>query len=292
MQHALAARRSIGGVLGASAGGAAAFVGAYDAIPSIVAAYGMRLLLSSHYGSPLVRLRRASDNAEDDIGHAPTGDLDVAAAAAFIGGGSGLIKNWYDQSGNIYTAAQATPGSQPLYVASGQNGRPVGRGDGIDDHLTLSFPTAGASGYSFLATIIMGPTIPYSIALGSNDTAGIRWSMMGTGNTNPYYLGYGGVASVPFGGTPWAINTAYVRSALKSPTAWSTFVNAASAGTNPSDASMPTGNFNVAIWRESAAFAAYHFPGDISELIICNAALSTADRQAAEAAANAYWNIF
>lgn len=84
-----------------------AFAGAYDAIPSITAAYGMRRLLTSYTGS-ILRIRRSSDNAEQDIGYVANGDLDTAAVSTFIGGGSGYIVDWYDQSGNGYTAAQTT----------------------------------------------------------------------------------------------------------------------------------------------------------------------------------------
>lgn len=96
---------------------AASFTGAYDAVPSITAAYGMRRLRTAYTGS-ILRIRRSSDNAEQDINAVANGDLDTAAVSSFIGGGSGYIVNWYDQSGNGYTAAQTTAASQPLYVAS------------------------------------------------------------------------------------------------------------------------------------------------------------------------------
>ena len=98
------------------AGGGATFVGAYDAIPSIAAAYGMRRLRSAYIGS-LLRLRRGSDNVESDFGALSNGDLDAAAIATWLGAASGYVTTWYDQSGNGYNAVQTTAANQPLYVA-------------------------------------------------------------------------------------------------------------------------------------------------------------------------------
>ncbi len=42
---------------------------------------------------------------------------------------------WKDRSGNGYNAAQTTNASRPLYKTSIQNGKPVIRFDGVDDHL-------------------------------------------------------------------------------------------------------------------------------------------------------------
>lgn len=111
--------------------GGASFAGAYDAIPNIAAAYGMHRLRSAYAGN-LLRLRRSSDNAESNFGYVANGDLDAAAIAAFVGGGSGYVTTWYDQSGNGYNAVQTTAANQPLYVASNINSLPALRFDGTD----------------------------------------------------------------------------------------------------------------------------------------------------------------
>ena len=144
-------------------GGGASFVGAYDAIPSISAAYGMRRLLSSYTGA-LVRLRRASDNAESDFGYTSTGDLDTAAIATWLTATTGYRVTWYDQSGNSKNVTQSTAANQPLYVASSQNSRSVSRFDGVDDSLQ--------AGASLLATnaifsLVIGTKITNEIKLGA-----------------------------------------------------------------------------------------------------------------------------
>src|SRR3972149_6141914 len=109
--------------------GGGGFLGAYDAIPSISAAYGVRRLRAAHTGR-ILRLRRASDNAESDFGALANGDLDTAAIATFLAATTGLVTTWYDQSGNGYNAVQTTAANQPLYVASGQKSRTGARFDG------------------------------------------------------------------------------------------------------------------------------------------------------------------
>lgn len=94
-----------------------------DDFPNAWAAYSLRKLRTGYAGSA-VRIRRSSDNAEADIGFDINGDLDTAAAATHIGGGSGFIVAWYDQSGNAFNITQAVAGSQPLYVASGIGSKP------------------------------------------------------------------------------------------------------------------------------------------------------------------------
>lgn len=80
-------------------------------------AYSTRLLLSDYQGSCL-RVRRSSDNAEQDIGFASRA-LDIGALLAFVGSGTGYVTAWYNQSGSI-DAVQTVLGSQPVIALGGQ----------------------------------------------------------------------------------------------------------------------------------------------------------------------------
>lgn len=80
-------------------------------------AYSLRKLSSTYSGSA-IRVRRSSDNAEQDIGFV-SGDLDTSSLLSFVGAGSGYITTWYDQSGNTNDANQATLASQAQIVSSG-----------------------------------------------------------------------------------------------------------------------------------------------------------------------------
>jgi len=82
----------------------------------IEAAYSVRKLSSSYAGSA-IRVRRDTDNAEQDIGFDSNGDLDTSALTAFVPD-NGYVVKWYDQSGNSNDAVQTTSSAQPHIVAS------------------------------------------------------------------------------------------------------------------------------------------------------------------------------
>jgi hypothetical protein len=86
-----------------------------DEYPGAVAAYSLRNLtiLSD---APVVRVRRSSDNAEQDFTATQVTD---GTLTTFCGAGNGFVRTWYDQSGNNKHAGQATTGNQPQVVSSG-----------------------------------------------------------------------------------------------------------------------------------------------------------------------------
>jgi len=86
-----------------------------DVIPGGVGCYSTRLLLSGYTG-PLLRARRASDGAVQDIYPDATGAADSVALANFAGaiGGSALsLVTLYDQTQTAGDATQATTANQP-----------------------------------------------------------------------------------------------------------------------------------------------------------------------------------
>lgn len=87
-------------------------------------AVGVRRLRSG-YDGPLVRLRRASDDAEADFGYLPGGALDVGAITGWLAGAAGHVTTLYDQSGNAHDATQPDASRQPEFVAAATNGRPA-----------------------------------------------------------------------------------------------------------------------------------------------------------------------
>lgn len=99
-----------------------------DQVTSAAAAYALRRLIASYAGYA-IRVRRSSDNAEQDIGFSFDGGLDTVSLLAFVGSGSGFVTKWYDQSGNGRDAAQSTAANQPRIVNSGttetQNTKPA-----------------------------------------------------------------------------------------------------------------------------------------------------------------------
>lgn len=84
------------------------------------AAYSLRKLTPS--ATNCIRVRRSSDNTEQDIGfvaNVPNSPIDTTALLAFVGAGNGFVTAWYDQSTNGRNATQSTGGNQPQIVSSG-----------------------------------------------------------------------------------------------------------------------------------------------------------------------------
>ena len=79
---------------------------------NIIAAYSLNLLRTGYLGSA-IRLRRAGDNTEIDIGFNEDGSLNIDAINLFLGGAAGYIKKWYDQSENKINAVQRFKKKQP-----------------------------------------------------------------------------------------------------------------------------------------------------------------------------------
>jgi hypothetical protein len=98
-----------------------------DAYTGAAAAYSLRKLNSSYTGSA-IRVRRSSDNTEQNIGFSSNGVLDTTTLLSFVGVGNGMVTTWYDQSGNGKNALQTTASNQPQVVINGvlvtQNGKP------------------------------------------------------------------------------------------------------------------------------------------------------------------------
>jgi hypothetical protein len=99
------------------------WVGNYflDAFPGATAGYSLRKL-SINYNGPCIRVRRSSDNAEQDIGFDGDGigsRLDERALLAFVGNVNGFVTRWYDQSGNGLHQIRTTAIEQPQIVTNG-----------------------------------------------------------------------------------------------------------------------------------------------------------------------------
>lgn len=81
-------------------------------------AYSVRKLSSTYTGN-CIRVRRSSDNVEQDIGFDANDELDQSALSSFLSTNSGFIRLWYDQSGNNNNLTQSTTGEQPIIYGNG-----------------------------------------------------------------------------------------------------------------------------------------------------------------------------
>lgn len=274
---------------GRSAGGSGAFTGAYDAIANLVHVYEpARCTLSAYSGNALVRLRRASDDAESDFSHvsAANPELDTAAIAAWAGGAAYIV-TIYDQKGSD-DITQDTAANQPLYVANAKNGHAGGSFDG-SDYVFGEFTFTGALSQPFsvyvcaqLDAASVNDDIIYRLCDGNN--ALNRMILTKRGATNPdswnIYAGadvIGGVAS-----SDWLI--------------WSALFNGASSEFWLNAVSNATGNAGLQNANGLTLGAQYNgnscWKGYIVNLIICDPSHSNAQRGDMQTAINSYWAAY
>lgn len=109
--------------------------GYLDGLPiQPIYAYSLKKIIST--ATVAVRVRRSSDDAEQDIGFIGNA-LDTSALASFVGAGSGFVTTFYDQAGNGYHLTQSTPSKQPSIVNAGTYGGIVSW-DGTDDAMSAA----------------------------------------------------------------------------------------------------------------------------------------------------------
>jgi len=154
-----------------------------DTYSGALGAYSIARRLSTSYTGALIRIRRSTDNVEQDIGYDGSGNLDTAAITTFIGANSAFLVTRYDQSGSGNHQTQATAARQPRIVNAGtletQNGKPSANyALGIAGLIT----TTG----NFMPNNT--PTAHFSVQ-SSNGAIGIRYPTVfaiSTGSTNAY----------------------------------------------------------------------------------------------------------
>lgn len=115
-----------------------------DQYPGATFAVGLRKLRNAYTGA-CMRVRRASDNTEQDIGFNASGGLDTVALTNFCVGTTGFIRTWYDQSVSGNTAGQTATVAQPQIYSAGQL-EPNGALFGNDNLVLQTASTLGISG--------------------------------------------------------------------------------------------------------------------------------------------------
>lgn len=125
-----------------------------DSYPNAAVAYSLRKLRTAYSGN-CIRVRRSSDNTEQDFGFV-NNVLDTASLLTFCGAGNGFITTWYDQSGSLKDTVQATATAQPRIVNAGSldtvNGKVAILGDGSND--TLKNTTLSLTNPSSIISVV------------------------------------------------------------------------------------------------------------------------------------------
>jgi hypothetical protein len=108
----------------------AAYTGPGDISPGAKCWGGLRAYSAATAGTQAIRLRRDSDNLEQDFNTLSNGDLDVASITTFKGAANLFVTALYDKSGNGLNWTQPTVAAQPAFILNGLGTHPVMRGNG------------------------------------------------------------------------------------------------------------------------------------------------------------------
>jgi len=259
-----------------------------DEFPNAAAAYSLRKLRTAYTGSA-IRVRRSSDNAEQDIGFDSFNNLDTSTLSTFVGANNGFVTTWYDQSGNSNNATQAAAGDQPKVVDAGvlvtENGNPAIDFDGSSNELTSSstitnefvsifgvFKTEKSTGNQYLFGV-------------TNETTGTRRASWISG-TNYYSSGFSSNLLI----SAISINTQYLGvnffdNDLNQ-------ISGAINGSYVSPSSLTLNNLSSPIIAigNGGTFSEYH-DGKIQEAIIYDSDQS-ANRTGIETNINDYYEIY
>lgn len=285
---------------GGEAGG---FTGILDRLATApVAAWSVaRVLRAAWLESPLIRLRRASDNAESDFGADPeSGDLDTAAVATWIGGGSAFVVRIYDQSGNARDVAQATASNQPAYATAvvGANTRPSLTTDTSNDFLvSASAALSNLTGSGVCLHMVYKTAAGLSPAIvwkGAGVSTG-GWQVAGNGSNSIYFNQSGTSSSSKFWFPGLAPNTSYVDTFNYSGGTGDAAVvwrrDGAAANINVFGAlTLPTVDDSHSVLRLGAAGVGASNGQSLAEIVLFAAPLSVDDLMALNANADTYFN--
>jgi hypothetical protein len=272
-----------------------------DLYPNAAVAYSLRKVRTAYSGNA-IRVRRSSDNAEQDIGFNSSGELDTTALLVFVGTGildNGFVTKWYDQSTNVNDATQATVGRQPIIVSGGailtQSGKQYVRmfqgvtGAFMEKLLNTPIATVGTSSFLVSSYNAIGATSVFGLSATSSNS---QYLTQGLDGASPFnlvaFFRNGPQYSIP-AFTP-TLDQMYITSShALTTTDRRFFVD----NSNSYSSSQSTLSFNATYVllnrvRRSDIISGF---SDLFEFIIYPTE-KTADRTAIETSINSYYNVY
>ena len=177
-----------------------------DTYPGAAAAYSVRKLSNSYLGKCL-RIRRSSDNTEQDIGFDVNGNLDESSLTTFVGANNGFVTTWYDQSGNGHNLAQSTALNQPQIVGSGtvlkRNSKPILQTDGNSFLTNSTIPSWGSVNSIFFNLYLTSTRGSVAMMSSFNASFNQHFPSRQANGTNRYY---DSVSDITANALPTALN--------------------------------------------------------------------------------------
>jgi hypothetical protein len=255
-----------------------------DTYTDAAAAYSVRKLRTAYAGSA-IRVRRSSDNAEQNIGFSGN-DLDTSALTTFCGAGNGFVTTWYDQSGNANNAIQTTAANQPQIVSAGavllQGTKPTLRFDGTNDFMDASGVTTGNPKSIFIATkAISLPGVEVVIF----DSVTTNQALLYKAANNIISIGFG-----TFSSTSYTATTNYILySILHNGSTSNVYIN--SSTQILTNANLGTNAFNGLRIAAVRGTASLFYDGNMPEYIVWGSNQAS-NRTGIETNINTYYAIY
>lgn len=269
-----------------------------DLYQNASAAYSMRRLRDAYTGS-CIKVRRSSDNTEQDINFDTNGYLDENALTTFVGANNAFITTWYDQSGNGRDATQSTAVNQPQIVTSGtiekQNNKVVIKFDGSNDYLTANGSYSLAT-HSLFATAksVNNANVKTIFGRSSSSVSSDRREAFSYILSAEYHLQVSNNSNFPtaikgFTSTNYALFTAITQGATGT---MANYINGSVGTTATSVASGLSGTIVTTIGTVyQASGLSFYYEGSLGEIIVY--AINQSSNQAAiESNINAYYGIY
>lgn len=181
------------------------------------------------------------------------------------------VSSWTDISGNGHDAVQATGSKQPIYKVNIAGGRPVIRFDGSDDFLATAAYGADLAQPNTIIVVVRHATITATRFVFDGQGSTKRHAMYHDNAATNFRIYAGGTATSQTRDTNWNVRTGLYNgaSSLASKNGSTT---AASVGT------QAIAGLNIGAEYDNIGT----LDGDIAELLVYHAALSTTDRQTLE----------
>ena len=242
-----------------------------------------------------MRVRRSSDNGEQNIGFDANGNLDTTSLLAFVGAGNGFVITWYDQSGNNRNATQYTAANQPMIVNNGSvillNNKPSIKWDGSNDNLEAVATTLNGLTTMGIITLVK----PVSVLLQYGRYSHVHFQEL-AGWGSVYQAANTNIVTYRFGTSEWNNTPAHEMSVNN--IIFSTYKNERSeiarvngidviTSTRPNAAIQNTNN----ILRMGLGENNTYFGGLMNEVIIYTTN-KMSDRAGIESNINSYYSIY
>jgi hypothetical protein len=264
-----------------------------DTYSGAAAAYSLRKLSSTYTGSA-IRVRRSSDNTEQDIGFDGSGNLNQSTLTTFVGAGSGYVVTWYDQSGNNINMTWWQAVTQAKIVNSGTietlNSNPCLNTTGINVFYRPNNPVAGYTNVDYQTLYAVGKieTAGNNFFVNYEDSYE-RIYINSSGNFEFYKNDFG----TPFPGSPLSTNRTFTL-AGPSTNPFVLYVNMRSLNLYASyngNSESSLGAWGSAMRANRYLNGFGHYQGKLSEMIMWNSDQSS-NKTGIDTNMNTFYSVY